>query len=100
MVSSEEETLIVERMEKAKIRNLSAYLRKMAIDGYIIQLDLAPLRDLLSLLRHCSTNLNQLTKKVNAHGRFYEADLHQLQMEYEELWTLARTVVTHLAEIP
>ena len=48
-------------------KNLSAYLRKMAVDGYVVQLDLPELKELVSLLRRSSNNLNQLTRKVHEH---------------------------------
>ena len=54
---------------------LSAYLRKMALDGYVVKLDLPELKELVSLMRRSSNNLNQLTRKVHETGRVYDADL-------------------------
>ena len=67
--------LIRQKMAQFGTDNLSAYLRKMAIDGYVLQLDLPELKELVSLLRRSSNNLNQLTRRVHETGRFYDADL-------------------------
>lgn len=97
-VTDEERRQIQERMESAGIENLSAYLRKMALDGYIIVLDLPELRELVSLLRRSSNNLNQLTKRVHETGRFYDSDLEGLQKSQEQLWDAAQMIVKKLSD--
>ena len=74
-VSPHELELIETKMAQIGVKNREAYLRKMAIDGYVVKLDLPELRELVSLLRYSSNNLNQLTKRVHETGRFYDADL-------------------------
>ena len=64
-VSAEELELIHQKMQQYGTENLSAYLRKMAVDGYVVQLDLPELKELVSLMRYSSNNLNQLTRKVD-----------------------------------
>ena len=60
MVSEEEQALIQERMAEAGIRNMGAYVRKMALNGYVLHVDLSPVRELVSLQRRCANNLNQV----------------------------------------
>ena len=79
--------------------NLSAYLRKMAIDGYVVNLDLPELRELVALLRRSSNNLNQLTRRVHETGRYYDADMEDLQQNYEKLWDVAQKLLSSLAKI-
>lgn len=67
--------------------NMSAYLRKMALDGYIVNLDLPELRELVSLLRYTSNNLNQLTRRVHQTGRIYDADLEEISQKQDAIWT-------------
>jgi uncharacterized protein (UPF0128 family) len=67
----EEYELIREKSELAGIKNLSAYIRKMAIDGYIVKLELPELREMISLLRRSSGNLNQIARRVNSTNRVY-----------------------------
>lgn len=64
-LSPDELTAIRERMEEAGIRNLSAYMRKMALNGYVLHVDLSPVRELVSLQRRCSNNLNQVAIQAN-----------------------------------
>lgn len=71
-VSAEELELIHQKMQQYGTENLSAYLRKMALDGYVVKLDLP---ELVSLMRRSSNNLNQMTRKVHETGRGYDADL-------------------------
>ena len=74
-VTSQEREMIETKMAQFGTTNMAAYLRKMAIDGYVVKLDLPELRELVSLLRYSSNNLNQLTKRAHETGRIYEADL-------------------------
>ena len=98
-VTPEEQALIHQKMEQDGTENMAAYLRKMAIDGYVVRLDLPELRELVSLLRRSSNNLNQLTRRVHETGRFYDADLEDLRQNYDQLWEAARRVLTGLSRI-
>ena len=98
-VTPEEQALIHQKMEQYGMENMAAYLRKMAIDGYVVRLDLPELRELVSLLRRSSNNLNQLTRRVHETGRFYDADLEDLRQNYDQLWEAARRVLTGLSRI-
>ena len=98
-VSEEERNMIQTKMEQYGTTNLSAYLRKMAIDGYVVNLELPELGELVSLLRRSSNNLNQLTRRVHETGRFYDADLEELRQSHERLWDVAQSILTSLAKI-
>ena len=98
-VSPEEKALIQKKMEQIGTTNLSAYLRKMAIDGYVVNLELPELREMVSLLRRSSNNLNQLTRRVHETGRFYDADLEDLRQSQEKLWDAASSIVKSLAKL-
>ena len=99
MVSEHERSLIDKKMMQLGTKNLGAYLRKMAVDGYVIQLDLADIRELVSLLRRTSNNLNQLTKRVHETGNVYGEDLEDLQESYDKLWDMAGEILSRLAAI-
>ena len=98
-VSPEERSLIQKKMEQIGTTNLSAYLRKMAIDGCVVNLELPELREMVSLLRRSSNNLNQLTRRVHETGRIYDADLEDLRQSHERLWDAASSIVTSLAKL-
>ena len=98
-VSPEELALIEQKMSQLGTKNREAYLRKMALDGYVVQLDLPELKELVSLLRRSSNNLNQLTRRVHETGRFYDADLEDLRQGYERLWSAAGHVLSQLSKL-
>lgn len=98
-VTEQEKELIQEKMAQLGTDNMSAYLRKIAIDGYVVQLDLPELSEMLSLLRRSSNNLNQLTRRVHETGRIYDADLESLRQEYDKLWDAAELVVKKLSAL-
>ena len=98
-VSEQERQMIQAKMDQIGTDNLSAYLRKMAIDGMIINLELPELREMVSLLHRSSNNLNQLTRRVHETGRIYDADLEDINQSYEKLWEAAQKILTSLAKI-
>ena len=75
-----------ERMAEAGVRNLGAYVRKMALNGYVLHVDLSPVRELVSLQRRCSNNLNQVAIQANTYGGIYPEEIKALQRDYETLW--------------
>jgi len=99
MVSEQERDLIEQRMAQLGTVNMSAYLRKISIDGYIVKLELPELRDMVSLLRRSSNNLNQIAKRVNETGRLYNADIEEILQKQEHLWQAANDILTRLAAL-
>ena len=86
MVTPEEQALIGERMAEAGISNMGAYIRKMALNGYVLHVDLAPVRELVSLQRRCANNLHQVAIQVNTYGGIYPDEIKTLQRDYADLW--------------
>lgn len=99
MVSEEELALIRERMAEAGVRNLGAYVRKMALNGYVLHVDLSPVRELVSLQRRCSNNLNQVAVTANTYGGIYPDDIRTLQKDYADLWGPLSELLKKLSEI-
>ncbi len=98
-VSQKELELIEQKMSQLGTHNREAYLRKMAIDGYVVKLDLPELKELASLLRRSSNNLNQLTRRVHETGRLYDADLEDISQRQEQLWNGINTILSQLAKL-
>ena len=90
---------IYRRMEEAGIVNMSAFVRKMAIDGYIIKLDLSEMNEFIRLLRINSNNLNQYAKKANETGNIYLADIRELQKQHDELWNAMKDFLKPLSNL-
>lgn len=100
MVTASEKAKIAERMDSIGMRNLSAYMRKMALDGYIIHLDLSDVREMVLLLRKTSNNLNQIARRLHQSGSLYETDIEALRQRFDRLWDVANTVMRKLAKVP
>ena len=98
-VSPEELALIEQKMVQLGTKNREAYLRKMALDGYVVKLELPELKELVSLMRYSSNNLNQLTRRVHETGRIYDADLEDISQRQEQLWAGVREILTRLAKL-
>jgi len=99
MVSEAEQALIQERMVEVGIRNMGAYMRKMALNGYVLHVDLEPVRELVSLQRRCSNNLNQVAISANTYGGVYPEEIKALQKDYAELWGPISDLLKKLSEI-
>jgi hypothetical protein len=97
--SPEEMEWIERRMSQTNITNKSAYLRKMAIDGRVINLDIPILSKIGKLLRNLANNMNQLTKHVNGGGFAYRTDVEQLRIELEVVRECFGEVLTVLSEL-
>lgn len=98
-MTQEELQAIQKKMELFGTTNFSAFVRKMAIDGYVVKLELPELKELVSLLRYSSNNLNQLTKRVHESGRIYDADLEDIQLNQERLWSAAQEILNKLSKL-
>lgn len=98
MVEVDDLAQIQQRMAEASVSNAGAYMRKMALNGYILQVDLAPVRALVSLRRRCANNLNQVAVHVNTFG-VYPEESAGLQRDYEKLWGHVSDVLTDLSAL-
>ncbi len=98
-VTLEERELIEKKMAQYGTTNMAAYLRKMALDGYVIKLELPQLQEMVSLLRRSSNNLNQIATRVNRTGRIYNTDFAEIHQAQEQLWDAARQMLLTLAKL-
>ena len=98
-VTPQEREMIEQKMAQLGTKNMAAYLRKIAIDGYVVKLELPELKEMVSLLRRSSSNLNQLTKRVHETGRVYDADLEDIVQNQERLWQAATDILAVLAKL-
>lgn len=92
-VNQQEKEIIQQKMQQLGTTNMGAYLRKMAIDGFVLKLDMAEMKEMLFLMRRISSNINQIAKRANETGRVYDADLEEIQNQQEELWSSMREML-------
>nr|WP_143826238.1 plasmid mobilization relaxosome protein MobC [Scatolibacter rhodanostii] len=98
MVTADEFDTIKQRMAEAGITNAGAYIRKMALNGYVLNVDLSPVRELVSLQRRCANNLNQVAIHANTYG-VYPSEITALQKDYAELWGRVSDILEQLAAV-
>ncbi|MGI6095401.1 MAG: plasmid mobilization protein [Lachnospiraceae bacterium] len=99
LVSESEMKRIRMKMEEVEISCLNAYIRKMALDGYCVKLDLKDVKEMVSLLRRCSNNLNQYAKRANETGSIYKEDIQDLQNRLDEIWNTSKEILARLSSI-
>lgn len=78
-VTEEEARIIDEKMKQLEIRNMSAFLRAMVLNGYVLKLDLPQLSEMIRLLANLTNNVNQIARRVNEHGSIYESEIDEIQ---------------------
>ena len=88
---TEEKKLIRRKMIESKTKNMGAYLRKMAIDGYIVNTDTTPLKKQYEEMHKIGVNINQIAKKVNSTGDLYPEEKQELKEMVKELWRILRS---------
>ncbi len=98
-VTEEEQAMIRDRMNELGICNLQSYLLKMAINGYVINLDLADVRECSRLLRIVSNNVNQIARRVNSGGNLYAADIRDVQTRLDQIWQNQNKIIRELSKI-
>ena len=92
-VTAEERALIEQKMAQLPTQRIGAYLRKMAIDGYIIHTDTTDIKQMNKQLSAISRNINQIAKKLNAGGTVYQADMEEIRERLDEIWQLQRRIL-------
>ena len=92
-VTAEEKELMEQKMAQLQTKRIGAYLRKMAIDGYIIQVDTKDIKEMNKLLSAIGRNINQIAKRVNAGGPTYQADMEEIRERLDQIWQLQRRIL-------
>ena len=97
--SQEEYDLILKNMALSGNTNLSAFLRKMAIDGMVIRLDMPEIKELMKLLRRANANINQIAKHLHETGRVYDTDLEEILGYQKEIYKGQNELLTKLSKL-
>ena len=98
-VTEREKQLIEERMQEIGTTNREAYLRKIAIDGMLVKLEVPELKEIVSLMRRTSNNVNQIARRLNETGRIYEVDITDVQNQQEQLWDMLNNLIIKISGI-
>lgn len=95
-VTAKEKAAIQKRMELVGLKNMSTYLRKIATDGYLLNVDLSCFDKMLEDIHGVSKNINQIVKRINATDNIYAADMQELKNNQEKIWELLREIYSQL----
>ena len=98
-VTQEELCFIARKMQQLGTRNREAYLRKMAIDGLMVKLDIPEMKEMIHLLRKMGNNINQIAKQVNTTQQLHTADYHYIQQSLDAIWDKANEILRSLAAL-
>ena len=90
-VTAEERALIEQKMAQLPTQRIGAYLRKMAIDGYIIKVDYTQQKKLAAAVSRAAANINHICRRINSTGHFYEDDVAELKERQAEIWRLLKS---------
>lgn len=90
-VSDDEKRIIKAKMAQLGTKNMGAYLRKMAIDGYIIKVDYTQQKKLAAAVSRVASNINQICHRINSTGHFYADDIAELKERQGEIWQLLKS---------
>ena len=93
-VTEEERAFIEQKMQLVPTRNMEAYLRKMAIDGYIIQIDHADIKAMTAEIQKIGVNVNQIAKRLNSMGPVYAQDIEDIKGALAQIWQLQRYILS------
>ena len=98
-VTKNEYDLITEKMQMIGCENMSGYIRKMAIDGMIIKLDIPELKEISSLLRYNGNNINQIAKRLNEGRQIYAEDIKSIKEKQDRICKIMNDICFKLSNL-
>ena len=95
-VTAEEKAVIQRRMELVGLTNMSTYLRKISMDGYLINADYTYIKEMNAELSAIGRNINQIAARANSTGIIYADDIAEIKKKQEEIWQLQKSILSNL----
>lgn len=93
-VTEEEKNFIYKKMSLIGVKNLSAYLRKMAIDGQLVRIETTDLDEICRQISGIAKNINQIAKRINATDNIFPDDIREMKKKVEEVWQLLKSTLS------
>jgi uncharacterized protein (DUF1778 family) len=98
-VTPEERAMIERRMAQTGMKNMRAFIVKMAVDGRVIHVELESVREMIRLLSNIGNNINQIARRANETGSIYASDVGELRKRYDEIWVQTKVILRKLADL-
>ena len=95
-VTDAEKEIIKQRMALLGLKNMSSYLRKIAMDGYMLNVDFSCFDEICNDINGVSRNINQIAKRINSTETVYAEDVIELHKKQEEIWQLLKSILSQL----
>ena len=99
LLTDEEMEIVSKRMEMLGITSMSAYIRKMILNGFILTLNMPELKEMISLQRYTSNNINQIAKRLNETDRIYTDDMEEIKSNQKKLWNGINRILSKLTKV-
>ena len=84
-LTPQEHEWIKEKMAQAGMTNMSEFIRRMAMNGYVINTDQPELDEILRLMRYTGNNLKQIEKHVRQNDPEHMPEVEQMIRNHEEI---------------
>ena len=94
-VNDKELELINNRVRSANVTNRGAYLRKMAIDGFIVNVDTSDLKAAVKEMNAIGKNINQIVRSANTYG-IAKQDIDAINAKVDEIWQLLKFTLLNI----
>ena len=91
-----EDTILQEKMKTFGINNMSAFIRAIILNGYLLKLDLPEIRELIRLMKNLTNNVNQIARRLNERGSIYETEIDEIQQRLQGIWNMINQLLTRL----
>ena len=98
-VDEEELNLINERFKAANVSNRSAYLRKMAIDGFVVNIDTSDIKQLVKEVNAIGRNINQAVTLMNSRGAAGYSDSMMVKAQVNNIWQLLKSTLSNIQSV-
>ena len=95
----EENRIIQQKMKLAGIKNQSAFIRRMTLNGYLLKLDLPELHQAVRLIGALSNNINQIARRMNEHGSIYETEMEDIADQQKEIREMMKQILLRLNQL-
>ena len=95
-LTEEENRVLNEKMQLTKERSKSAFIRRMILEGYLLEVDFSELNRYNFLLSNISNNINQIAHRINETRSIFQSDIDNIKEEMKKLWQLQRSMLSSL----
>ena len=95
-LTASEAGILETKMREAGVTHAAAFIRAMTLNGYLLQIDLPELREMIGLLSNMTRDLNQIARRLDTHGQIYDTEIEEMQQKQNDIWAMTRQLLSRL----